>query len=200
MFLYKTSYLCLYHLSWLLWVRLSFFPVMLQLHFLFGLDFQQGLQTISWLGLPGSVNQILMLVHHTPGRKWNEIFLFNDALNTFYLRLYGVRHMVKDHSASEKGNPLPPHRLLFPINSKGSFICTIPQTYHSLCYTSHGALAGTRNSSMGPPLEGSIRRCIAPWADALTMELHLAPPHTNVSFRSVALKTSDATHPEWCLL
>ena len=54
--------------------------------------------------------------------------LFNDALNTFYLRLYGVRHMVKDHSDSEKGNPLPPHRLLLSINSKGSFICTIPQT------------------------------------------------------------------------
>ena len=30
---------------------------------------------------------------------------FNDALNTFYLRLYGVRHvMVKDHSDSERGN------------------------------------------------------------------------------------------------
>ena len=29
--------------------------------------------------------------------------LFNDALNTFYLRLYGVRHMVKDHSDSEIG-------------------------------------------------------------------------------------------------
>ena len=28
--------------------------------------------------------------------------LFNDALNTFYLRLYGVRHTVKDHSDSEK--------------------------------------------------------------------------------------------------
>ena len=28
--------------------------------------------------------------------------LFNDTLNTFYLRLYGVRHMVKDHSDSEK--------------------------------------------------------------------------------------------------
>ena len=52
----------------------------------------------------------------------------NDALNTFYLRLYGVRHMVKDHSNSEKGNPLPPIRLLFPISSKGSFICIIPQT------------------------------------------------------------------------
>ena len=46
----------------------------------------------------------------------------------FILRLYGIRHMVKDHSDSEKGNPLPPHRLLFTINSKGSFICTIPQT------------------------------------------------------------------------
>ena len=33
-------------------------------------------------------------------------------------------------------------------------------TYHGLCYTSRGALAGTRNSSMGPPHEGSIRRPI----------------------------------------
>ena len=29
---------------------------------------------------------------------------FNDALNKFYLRLYGVTHIVKDHSDSEKGN------------------------------------------------------------------------------------------------
>ena len=29
--------------------------------------------------------------------------LFNDTLNTFYLRLYGVGHMVKDHSDSEIG-------------------------------------------------------------------------------------------------
>ena len=28
--------------------------------------------------------------------------LLNDALNTFYLRLYGIRHMVKDHSDSER--------------------------------------------------------------------------------------------------
>ena len=40
-------------------------------------------------------------------------------------------------------------------------------TYHGLCYTSRGALAGTRNSSMDPPHEGSIRRPIAPWANAL---------------------------------
>ena len=47
-------------------------------------------------------------------------------------------------------------------------------TYHSLCYTSQGALAGTRNSSMGPPHEGSMRRPITRWANALTTELHLA--------------------------
>ena len=59
-------------------------------------------------------------------RKEGRSVLFNDALNTFYLRLYGVRHMVKNHSDSEGGNPLPPHILLFPISSKGSFICIIP--------------------------------------------------------------------------
>ena len=64
--------------------------------------------------------------------------LFNDGFNTFYLRLYGVGHMVKDHSDSERGNPL--HSLLFPISSKGSIIP------HRLCYTSRGALVGTRNS------------------------------------------------------
>ena len=42
-------------------------------------------------------------------------------------------------------------------------------TYHGLCYTSRGALAGTRNSSMGPPHEGSIRRPIAPRANALPL-------------------------------
>ena len=62
-----------------------------------------------------------------PGMKEGNV-LFNDALNTFYLRLYGVRHVVKDHSDSERGNPLPLHGVLFSISSKGSFICIIPQT------------------------------------------------------------------------
>ena len=69
-----------------------------------------------------------LLTRHWFITKKERNVIFNDALNTFYLRLYGIRHMVMDHSDSEKGNPLPPHRLLFPINSKGSFICTIPQT------------------------------------------------------------------------
>ena len=37
----------------------------------------------------------------TTGRKEGKV-LFNDALNTFYLRLYGVVYMVKDHSDSER--------------------------------------------------------------------------------------------------
>ena len=36
--------------------------------------------------------------------------------------------MVKNHSDSERGNPLLPHGLLFPISRKGSFIWPIPQT------------------------------------------------------------------------
>ena len=46
------------------------------------------------------------------GRKEGNV-LFNDALNTFYLRLYGVGHMVKDHSDSKRRsqnrdlNPVP---------------------------------------------------------------------------------------------
>ena len=81
-------------------------------------------------------------------REKRENILFKYALNTFYLWLYGIRHMVKDYSDSERGNPLLPHRLLLSINSKGSFICTIPQTRMGCC-TSRGALAGTRNSSIG---------------------------------------------------
>ena len=60
------------------------------------------------------------------GKKEN-FFLFNDTLNTFYLQLYGVLHMVKENSDSERGNQLPPHVLLLPNSSKGSFIiCIIP--------------------------------------------------------------------------
>ena len=108
---------------------------------------------------------------HSQERERN--FLFDDTLNTFYLRLYGVRHMVKDHSDSEKGNPLPPHRLLF-YRLAARVLLYAPShrqdnAYHGLCYTSRGALAGTRNSSIGPPHEGSIQWPIAPWANALPL-------------------------------
>ena len=54
-------------------------------------------------------------------RKEGRTFVFNYALNKFYLRL-------KDHSDSERRNPLPPLGLRFLISRKGSFIYTIPQT------------------------------------------------------------------------
>ena len=44
--------------------------------------------------------------------------LFNNILNTFYLWLYSIRHMVKDHSDSERGNLLPPHGALFLFSSR----------------------------------------------------------------------------------
>ena len=36
-----------------------------------------------------------------PWKKEGNV-LFNDALNTFYLQLYGVGDTVKDHSDSER--------------------------------------------------------------------------------------------------
>ena len=97
--------------------------------------------------------------------------LFNDTLNTLYLLLYSVEHMVRDHSDRERENPL-----LFLISSKESFICIIPQTgyeipwpllhqswntgcskrettqlIHHFRYTSNGTLAEMKNSSTDRP-------------------------------------------------
>ena len=69
-----------------------------------------------------------------------------NALNTFYLRLYDIGYIVNYHGGSQRRNTTPPRSA-----SKGSCMCAIPLTYHDLCYTSRGALAETRNSSMGPP-------------------------------------------------
>ena len=104
--------------------------------------------------------------------------LFNDALNTFYLRLYGVGHMVKDLQIAREETccrhmgysfRLTAMVLLYALSHRQD------NTYHGLCYTSRGALAGRRNISMGPPHEGSIRRPIATRGNDLTTELHLAP-------------------------
>ena len=61
-----------------------------------------------------------------------ENVLFNDTLSTFYLLLYGAAHMVKDHSDSERGNPLPRlYGLFLLISSKGSFICATAFVHQS---------------------------------------------------------------------
>ena len=119
----------------------------------------------------------LYRIHH---KRWwmvikKEMFYLTTHSTHFIFRLYGVRHiMVKDHSDSERGNmgysfQLTARVLLYaPSHSQDS-------TYHGLCYTSRGALAGTRNSSMSPPHEGSI--CMStnkhnqflPWFLVLTL-------------------------------
>ena len=94
-----------------------------------------------------------------------EMFLFNDALNTF---IYGymasdiwlrtILLVRKETRCRHIGYSyrLRARVLLYALSHRQD------NTYHGLCYTSRGALAGTRNSSMGPPHEGSIRRPIAP--------------------------------------
>ena len=47
--------------------------------------------------------------------RWREV---EGRKNIFYLMTHSTHliygYMVSDHSDSEKGNPLPPHGLLFP--------------------------------------------------------------------------------------
>ena len=113
--------------------------------------------------------------------------LFNDALNIFCLRLYGVRHnMVTGHSNSERGNPLPQHGLLFPLSSKGSFVCIIPQTGY------HIPRPLKREIAQWVHHEGSIRRPIAPWANAL-LESNTKNAH-NTTHNHLATSTH---HHRW---
>ena len=79
-------------------------------------------------------------------------FVFNDAFNTFYLRLYGVGHMVKDLSARKETHCRHYMRYSFQLAASDNLYAPSNRqdsTYHGLYYTSCRALAGTRNSSVG---------------------------------------------------
>ena len=98
-------------------------------------------------------------------RKEGNVY-FNDPFNTFYLRLYGFGHMVKDYSDSEKRNLLLPHGLSFQFAAR--ILLYAPphrqeSTYNNLCYTSL-----ERKVAQWVHHEGSIRWPIAPWANAHT--------------------------------
>ena len=62
-------------------------------HFIYG--YMEGRKEMFYL----TTHSTHFIYGYMEGRKEGNV-LFNDALNTFYLRLYGVRHMVKDHSDS----------------------------------------------------------------------------------------------------
>ena len=77
---------------------------------------------------------------------WNIWVQISSGL---FVHIWKEEAYSVDHSDSEKGNLLTPlHGLLFL-----SFYMHHPRqdsTYHGRGHTSHGALAGTRSSSMGP--------------------------------------------------
>ena len=86
--------------------------------------------------------------------------------------------MVKDHSDSERGNPLPPHGLLFSINNKGSFICTIPDRItHTTTFVT-------------PVVEDWLEREIAQWV----RDTHT---HTHMEFAKIYMPYS--SRPIFCV-
>ena len=108
------------------------------------------------------------------------MFYLTTHSTHFYSRVYGVGHMVLDHSDRERGNPLPsPHGILFPIKSNGSCICTNPTDWiaHTPVLDVTPVVENwlEREIAQWVYHEGSIRQPIAPWANALTTGLHLAP-------------------------
>ena len=83
--------------------------------------------------------------------------IFNDALNTFYLRLYGIRHRTTQIVIDETccchigySFQLAARLLLYASFHRQD------NSYHSLCYISHGALAGMRNSSVGHKITANL--------------------------------------------
>ena len=76
------------------------------------------------------------------GRKEISV-LFNDALNTFYLWLYGVRQIAREETHYRYMGysfRLAESVLLYVSAHRQD------NTYHILCYPSCGALAGKRNN------------------------------------------------------
>ena len=77
--------------------RKMFYLMMHSTHFIYGY-----MASDIWLGT-------ILIVRKEKERN----VLFNDALNTFYLRLYGIGHMVKNNLDSERRISLLPQHGLF---------------------------------------------------------------------------------------
>ena len=96
---------------------------------------------------------IYLMMHSVNFIRKRGNALFNDTLNTFYLRLYRVKYFVEDHSARQEPTTATTRGTL-SHQQQGFFHMHHPRqdsTYHSLCYTNHGTLVGVRISSMSPP-------------------------------------------------
>ena len=92
-----------------------------------GLTAEEGERALAML----QVGILSRVIAQQLGRKEGNV-LFNDALNTFYLRLYGVGHMIMCHSDSERGNPLPHMGYSFRL-AASVLLYAHDSTYNGLC-------------------------------------------------------------------
>ena len=97
-----------------------------------------------------------------------------------------------------RGNPLSPHRLLFPISSKRSFICTFPQTGQHIPQPLVDQLWTTDWNEKKPKLQmlqtGSIQHAGGSkplQQSVLSPELRPAPPKVAL-FGSLFVHTSNS--------
>ena len=89
------------------------------------------LNIICWTPTNKQQTQYQITNKQTKERKKEGNVLFNDALNTFLIRLYGVGHMVKDHSDS--------HHMGYSFRLAAMVLLYAPShrqdiTHHGLCY------------------------------------------------------------------
>ena len=63
----------------------------------------------------------------------------HSTLYSFYLWLYDIRHILKDHSDSKSRKPLSPLHGLFSISSKGYFYMHYPtdNIAHTIAFVLH---------------------------------------------------------------
>ena len=97
-------------------------------------------------------NGVVIFLHSINNQESGN-YLFNDALNTFYLRLYGVGHNGKEPD-SERGNSLPTTWATLSDYKQGFFYMHNPADRIAYTTVSRGALAGTIISSIHRTMSG----------------------------------------------
>ena len=134
--------------------------------------------------IPAQLQLLVLQVRHTSYNitylPFSQMYLFNER-EMFYLTMHST-HFIYGYMATDMWlrtilivrKETRCRHIGYSYRLTARVLLYAPShrqdnTYHGLYYTSRGALAGTRNSSMGPPHEGSIRRPTAPWANALPL-------------------------------
>ena len=146
--------------------------------------------TSSWISRDGSIILICMGTRVTGSNvrkprfwklywKWKkEMFYLTMNSTHFNLRLYGVRYIIKDHSDSERN---PAANTMWATLFQLAARILLHATSHRQDSTNHGFVMPVMEHWLGRAIaqwvhqEGTVWRPIAPWANTLTMELHLAP-------------------------